>query len=122
MSTAMRNARGNALVTRIGNAAELKLYTAAEVLLATVICASPAAPAAAGGVVTFSPVLSVSAVASGTATQARITLSDDTIEMNTLTVSDQNGTGDVRLGQTGTVINEGDEIAVTSIVITEGNG
>lgn len=88
-TTAVKNARLNAVTTAIGTTGVLEIGTTGmATVLATIPLANPAAPAAAGGVLTFTmPQSDVSADASGTAAAARIrTASGGTDVVTGLTV------------------------------------
>ena len=73
-TTAVKNARLNAVTTAIATTGVLEIGTAGMAsVLATIPLANPAAPAASGGVLTFSmPASDTSADATGTAAAARI--------------------------------------------------
>lgn len=73
-TTAVKNARLNAVTTQIGAAGKLEICSAAyAAVLATIALANPAAPGAASGVLTFTmPQSDSSADATGTAAIARI--------------------------------------------------
>jgi hypothetical protein len=93
-STALKNARMDAITTDIGSAGRLKIYTAgggavacSGTLLADLALSTPAAPAASGGVLTFSSITAdSSADATGTAACATITKSGGTVSVDGLTV------------------------------------
>ena len=71
---AVKNARLNAVTTAIGTTGVLEIGTTAMgTVLATIPLANPAAPAASGGVLTFTmPQSDTAADATGTAAAARI--------------------------------------------------
>lgn len=73
-TTAVKNARLNAVTTAIGTAGVLEIGTTGmATILATIPLANPAAPAASGGVLTFTmPQSDTAADATGTAAAARI--------------------------------------------------
>ncbi len=73
-TTAVKNARLNAVTTAIGTTGVLEIGTTGMgTVLATIPLANPAAPAASGGVLTFTmPQSDTSADATGTAAAARI--------------------------------------------------
>lgn len=73
-TAAVKNARLDAVTTAIGTTGVLEIGTAGMAsVLATINLANPAAPAASGGVLTFTmPKSDTSADASGTAAAARI--------------------------------------------------
>lgn len=88
-TTAVKNARLNAVTTAIGTTGVLEIGTTGmATVLATIPLANPAAPAAASGVLTFTmPQSDVSADATGTAAAARIrTASGGTDVVTGLTV------------------------------------
>lgn len=73
-TTAVKNARLNAVTTAIGTTGVLEIGTTGmATVLATIPLANPAAPAAASGVLTFTmPQSDTAADATGTAAAARI--------------------------------------------------
>ena len=73
-TTAVKNARLNAVTTAIGTTGVLEIGTTGmSTILATIPLANPAAPAASSGVLTFTmPESDTSADATGTAAAARI--------------------------------------------------
>jgi len=90
LSTAARNAMGDALITAIGSNGKMKFYTGTQTatpttaittqtLLGTLPLSATSAPATSSGVITFNTITSdSSADASGVATWFLITKSDDT--------------------------------------------
>ncbi len=91
-SAATKTARMNAVVTTIGTSGKLKLFTAADALLATFTLAATAGTVS-GSVLTLSDangatagILNTTASASGTATKATITTSADVDVVTGLTV------------------------------------
>ncbi len=124
-STAVRNARLDAITSAAGGSALLSIYDgsrpatggAATTLLAQLTCNATFAPAASGGVLTLNSITQdSSANATGTATWFRITTSGATF------VLDGNvGTSGSDLNLTTTSIVSGQPVSVTSFVITEGN-
>lgn len=126
-STTQRNARLDALTSALGANATLKIYDgtrpatggAATTLLVTLTCGATFAPAASGGVLTANAITGASAVATSTATWARLSTSGGTFVAD-LSVTVAGGGGDLQL--TGTaLITSGLTVNVTSLVITEGN-
>lgn len=125
-STAVRNAKQDAITTAAGNAALLRIYDGtrpatggtATTLLAELTCGTPFAAGAASGVLTLGAITQdASANNSGTATWFRIVKSDGTTH-----VMDGNvGTSGSDLNLTTTTIASGQPVSVTSFVITEGN-
>lgn len=124
-STALRNARQDAITTAAGASAKLRIYNGtrpatggtATTLLAELTCNATFAPAASGGVLTLNAITSDTAAdASGTATWAR------------LVTSGGGFVADFSVGTSGAEINlntvsivAGANVSVTSAVITEGN-
>lgn len=105
-TTAVKNARLNAVTTAIGTTGVLEIGTTGmATVLATIPLANPAAPAASGGILSFTmPQSDTSADATGTAAVARIrTASGGTDIVTGLTV-----------GLTGT------DIVLDSLSITAG--
>jgi len=132
LNATLRNARLNVIRDAIdaGTAAgTLKIYsgtrpatgaapTASEVLLGTLTFSDPCAPAASGGVLTFSAITGANAVADGTATWARASDSAGTFVMD-LSVGATGSGADITLNTTAIVT--GGPISVTSATITSGN-
>ncbi len=92
-STATKTGRMNAVVTAIGTSGKLKLFTSADVLLATFTLAATAGTVS-GAVLTFSDangatsgILNTTASAAGTATKASVTTSADVDVITGLTVA-----------------------------------
>jgi len=121
-----RNNMLDAITTRAGNAALLRIYDgtqpstggAATTLLAELTCASPLAPGAAAGVLTMSAITQdSSANATATATWFRLVKSDGTTHV--LDGSAGTATTDLVLNTTSLVT--GGPVAVTSWTITAGN-
>jgi hypothetical protein len=122
----LRSSMMDAVTTRAGNAALLRIYDgsrpatggAATNLLAELTCATPFAAGASSGVLTLGSITQDSAAnATGTATWFRIVQSDGTTH-----VMDGNvGTSGSDLNLNSTSIVTGGTVSVTSFVITEGN-
>lgn len=119
-STATKTARMNAVVTTIGASGKLKLFTSADVLLATFTLASTAGTVS-GAVLTFSDanggsagILSTTASAAGTATKASISTSADVDVVTGLTV----GTTGTDLVLDNNVLTNGQSITINSATIT----
>lgn len=130
LATTLRNTMLNAITTAIdagAGAGLLRVYTGTrpatgaaittEVLLGTLTFTDPSAPAAAAGVLTFSPIASdTSADATGTASWCRIVDSTGTFvadgNVGTATSDYILNTVSITLGQT---------ISCTSATITDGN-
>ena len=117
------NARLDAITTRAGSAALLRIYSgtrpatggAPTTLLAELTCGSPFAPSASGGELTANAISDdISANASGTATWWRLVQSNGTTHVmdgnvgDSMTISNAN-------------IVEGGTVSVSSFVITGGN-
>lgn len=125
-TTTLRNARMDAITTRAGNAALLRIYDgtrpatggAATTLLAELTCGTPFAPASSGGVLTANAITQdSSANATGTATWFRIVKSDGTTHVLDGNVAASGS--DLNLTTTSIVITQ--PVQVTSFVLTEGN-
>lgn len=122
----LRDAMLDAITTRAGNAALLRIYDGsrpatggtATTLLAELTCGSPFAGAAVNGVLTANAITQDSAAnATGTATWFRIVQSDGSTH-----VMDGNvGTSGSDLNLTTTSIVQNQPVSVTSFVINEGN-
>lgn len=116
-TTAVQNARLDAVTTEIGASGVLEIGTSGMgTVLASISLANPAAPAAAGGVLTFTmPRSDTSADATGTAAEARIT--DGTTDIITgLTV----GTGGADIVLDSVSISAGQTVTINSATITHG--
>ena len=116
-TTAVKNARLNAVTTAIGTTGVLEMGTTGMAsVLATIALANPAAPAAASGVLTFTmPRSDTSADASGTAAAARIrTASGGTDIVTGLTV----GTSGTDVVLDSTSITAGQTVTINSFTIT----
>lgn len=123
-STAHRNSVGTSLVTDVGNAGVLNIYTgtrpasvgtalSGNTLLAALTCGSPFG-VNASGVVTANAIASNTAVATGTATFFRLTTSGGTAVIDgdaAATASDLNLNG-------GPGITSGQTVGVSSFVVT----
>ena len=120
-STALKNIRMDAVDTEINGgtgAGKLEIGTAAMAsILATIDLADPSAPAASGGVLTFTmPQSDTSADNTGTAAEARIRDGDDVDIITGLTV----GTGgqDIVLNSTSITITQ--QVTMNTAAITHG--
>lgn len=116
-TTAVKNARMNAVTTAIGTTGVLEIGTAGMgTVLATIPLANPAAPAASGGVLTFTmPQSDTSADATGTAAAARIrTASGGTDIVTGLTV----GTSGTDIVLDSVSISTGQTVTINSATIT----
>ena len=126
MSTALRNARLDAITTAAGANAKLRLYSGTRpatggtptTLLAELTCGSTLAPAASGGVLTLNAITAdSSADATGTATWARLVKSDGTTHVMDMDV----GTSGSDLNLNATAISAGAAVSITSATLTEAN-
>lgn len=126
MSVALRNARLDAITTRAGGSAKLRIYDgtrpatggAATTLLAELTCNATFAPAASGGTLTLNSITQDSAADNtGTATWARIVQSDGSTHVLDCSVGTSGA--DINLNTVAIVANA--VVSVTSAVITEGN-
>lgn len=115
-STAVKNARLDAVTTAIGSSGKLEIGTAGMgSVLATIPLANPAAPGASSGVLTLTmPQSDTSADASGTAAAARIRTGADADVVTGLTV----GTSGTDIVLNSTSITAGQQVTVNSATIT----
>lgn len=116
-TTAVKNARLNAVTTAIGTTGVIEIGTTGMgTVLATIPLANPAAPAASGAVLTFTmPQTDSSADDTGTAAAARIrTASGGTDIVTGLTV----GTSGSDINLDTTSITAGQTVTITSATIT----
>jgi hypothetical protein len=122
----LRNAKLDAITTRAGNAALLRIYNgtrpatggAATTLLAELVCGSPFAAAASGGVLTANAITQDSAAdATDTATWFRLVQSDGTTHV----LDGDVGVSGSDLNLSSVSIVTGGAVSVTSFVITAGN-
>lgn len=131
LTTAAKNARLDAVTTHAGNASLLRIYSGAvpananaalggAVLLAELVAGSPLAPAAAAGVLTANAITQdSSADNAGTASFFRLYKADGTTVVMQGSATATGGGGDLQLNTTS--ITAGGPVAVTSLVLTEGN-
>ena len=127
----LRNTRLNAITAEVDagtGAGKLRIYdgtrpadadtaVGAQVLLAELTMNDPSAPAASGGVLTFNAITAdTDADASGTATWFRLVDSD-----NNAVLDGDVGTSGSDLNLNSVSISAGQQVAVTSFTITEGN-
>lgn len=119
-STATKTARMNAVITTIGAAGKLKLFTADDVLLATFTLAATAGTAT-GAVLTLSDangatagILNTTASADGTAAKSSVTTSADADVITGLTV----GTSGTDLILDNNVLASGQAITINSATFT----
>jgi len=122
----IRNAMLDAITTRAGSSALLRIYDGsrpatggtATTKLAELTCNATFAPSATGGVLTLNSIAQdASADATGTATWFRIVKSDGT----TFVLDGSVGTSGSDLNLTTTSIVATQPVSITSFVITEGN-
>lgn len=116
-TTAVKNARLDAVTTAIGTTGKLEIGTSAMgTILASISLNNPAAAAASGGVLTFSGFpKTVSASASGTAAAARIRTSTGGTDIITgLTV----GTSGSDINLDSTSITSGQNVTINSATVT----
>jgi hypothetical protein len=128
-NVALRNSQRDAITTRAGASALLRIYAGtrpatagtATTLLAQLTCNSTFAPGASGGVLTLNAIASAtSAAATGTATWWRIVQSNGTTHVLDGSVSTvAAGTGDLQLDSTSIVL--GGTVAISSATFTAGN-
>lgn len=118
---ATKVARMNAVVTALGTAGKLKLFTAADALLATFTLGNPAGTVGGAGVLTFADangatagILNTTASAAGTATKATLTTSADVDVVTGLTV----GTSGTDLILDNNVLALSQAITINSATIT----
>jgi len=128
-STAVRNARLDAITTYAGTSPIVRIYSgtapadantalSGNTVLAELACSSSLAPAASGGVLTLSTITQdSSADATGTATFYRWLKSDATTVIQQGTVSTSGA--DLNLNTTSIVI--GGPVSVSSWTLTDGN-
>ena len=123
-STTLRNAKLDAITTAVGNAGVLTIYngsrpatggTATTALVAFTM-GSPLAAAASGGVLTITAPSATPALASGTATWARLSTSGSTF------VADFSvGTSGSEINLNSTALTVSVNVTITSATITDGN-
>lgn len=128
INTTTRNAMLDAITSRAGASALLRIYDGskpstggtATTLLAALTCNATFAPGASGGVLTLNSITSASAVATGTATWFRIVQSNGTTHvLDGVVTTVATGTGDLQLDST--TISLGGTVAISSASITAGN-
>ena len=125
-TTALRNARADAITSQTGGSAKIKIYSgtppananaslSGNTLLATLTCNATFAPSASGGVLTGNSISNdPSAVAAGTATFFRLETSGGTV-----TTQGTVGTSLADLILNTTAITVGAIVGVTALVWTE---
>ena len=118
LATTLRNNRADQITSFAGNGAKLRIYTSGAVQLVELVCGSPLAGAASGGVLTLNAITSGTAGATGTANNASLYKSDGTtLVISGLTV----GTSGSNINLSSTGITSGDSVSISSASITEGN-
>ena len=127
--TTTRNAKLDAVTTRVGTSARLRIYNGtrpanpgtaitSQTMLVELTCnASAFAPAASGGVLTANAISNGTAAATGTASWFRLFQSNGT----TAIVDGDVGTSGSDLNLNNTSIATSQTVSVTSFAITEGN-
>lgn len=127
----LRNSMLDEITTAISSNGLLRIYDGSQpadadtaisgqTLLAELALSATAAPAASGGVLTFSSITSdSSANATGTATWFRVTTSGGSAVFDGDVSTTAAGTGDLQLDSTS--ITAGQTVNVTGFTITEGN-
>lgn len=123
--TSLRNARLDAITTAVGASGKLRIYSGtrpatggtATTLLVELTLNATFAPAASGGVLTANAITAGTAVATGTASWARILKSDGTTIVMDLGV----GTSGQEVTIATTSIVTSATVSVSSLVITAGN-
>lgn len=130
IATSVRNSRVQQIQVALDAGAaggKIKFYNGtqpstggtATTLLATARFPKPSAPAASGGVLTFNAISpDTNAAATGTATWARLTDSNDTFVAD-CTVTAVGGGGDIQLISTS--VTAGGTVAINTASITDGN-
>ncbi len=122
----LRNAMLDAITTRAGDAALLRIYSGvrpatggtATTLLAELVCGTPFAPAAVNGVLTLNAIANdASADNTGTATWFRIVKADGTTHVMDGNVAASGS--DLNLTPVSIVATQ--PVSITNFVITEGN-
>lgn len=128
--TTTRNSMLDALTTRVGTSALLRIYNGSrpanvgtaisgQTLLVALTCnASAFAAAASGGILTASAITNGTAVATGTASWFRLFQSNGTTAIMDGDVS----TASADLNLNNTSIATGQTVSVTAFTVTEGNG
>lgn len=116
-TTAVKNARLEAVVAQIGTGGKLEIGTAGMAAVLATFTLENTAGTASGGVLTLSGMpKTVAAGNSGTAAAARVRKSDNTDVITALTVTGSGGGGDITLDNTS--INSGQNVTLSSATIT----
>ena len=127
-STTLRNARGDAITTAVGNAGKLRIYSGSEpadantaitsqTLLSEHSLATPFAASTSAGVLSPTLPSQVNASATGTASFYRVYKSDGT----TCVLQDTVGTSGAGMNLNTTAIVSGGPVVINSWAYTEGN-
>ena len=128
----VRNTRLGDLVSALGTAAYLEIFTGSPpgkttgtfnadtgTKLASLPCSNPVAPGASAGVLTFSTITSETALASGTPGYARFKTAQNGVASTVIIELDAGvGSGSLNFSST---IASGGTVSITSATITEGN-
>lgn len=117
------NARLNAVITVIGSAGIVVLKDASNVTLSSITLTSPAGVVDGGVLVFTTPVLDISAAATGSAVSASITTAGGDVVISGLTVGTPLTPADVIIsnGLNSTLISSGEVVELLSAEITEVN-
>jgi hypothetical protein len=128
----LRNTRLDDITTALGTTGVIEIYVGAPTgktggtfnadpanKLATLALSNPAAPAASGGVLTFSAIASATAIASGTPASFRMKTSAGG-GVSTVIIEGDAGVGSGSLNFNST-ISSGGTVSISSATITEGN-
>lgn len=129
---AVRNSRMAAIVSALGTTAYLEIFTAAPqgktsgtfnpdagTKLASLSMSNPVAPAAVAGLLTFSPIASGTALASGTPGSARLKTAQNGAP-STVIVELDAGVGSGSLNFNSSIV-AGGTVSITSATLSEGN-
>ena len=118
LATTLRNNRADQITSFAGNGAKLRLYTSGATQVVELVCGTPLAPSASGGVLTLNSITSGTAGATGTVTNASLYKSDGTtLVISGLTV----GTSGSNINLSSVAITSGDSVAIASATIADGN-
>jgi hypothetical protein len=127
-TTALKNARADAISSQVGSNGKIRIYAgtvpadanaalSSNTLLAELACSATFAAAASGGVLTVNTITQdTSADATGTATFFRVLKSD-----NTVILQGAVGTSGSELNLNTTSISAGAAVSITAFTLTEAN-
>lgn len=127
-TTAVKNARADAISTQVGSNGKIRIYSgtvpadanaalSSNTLLAELACSTTFAAGASGGVLTVNTITQdTSADATGTATFFRVLKSD-----NTVILQGAVGTSGSELNLNTTSISAGAAVSITAFTLTEAN-